>query len=307
MISRRTAFAASLALVACHGAGTLPETSAGVVAGAYTRPAHATPSLYVSDPVANAVVVYDATRPGSTPVRRITAGIDGPAGLTVDASGNLYVANTRHNTVAVYPRGSSEPVHLYSALLVGPDAVAVDTDGDIFVGNFDSFAAPIVEYPAGSESEARNAVASQCPCFPTAIALDSRGDLFAAYNSWYAQTVIYRYSNGSRDGRALRLDFGQQLWEAAGMEQLGSGNLVVARSTPPAVEVFGPHGGQPRYVYHGFGMPRAVAADAAAREIFVSDEARNEVVRLEFPSGKRSGIFSDDLRSAYGIALDARI
>ena len=51
------------------------------------------------------------------PVGEISAGIEGPYGLYVDAQHALYVANQKNNTVTKYPYGTTSPSVTYSAQL----------------------------------------------------------------------------------------------------------------------------------------------------------------------------------------------
>jgi hypothetical protein len=303
MISSRSATVGLIVILCsgCRGPSALPPS---VVTDSAQRQAMPE-ELYVSDPTADAVLVYDAGRPGSDPMRRITDGIDGPGGLALDSMGNLYVADTRSNRVTVYARGSGTPKQTYSDGLSSPVDVALDASNDLFVANFASFTNLVVEYPAGSD-EAQNAVDDQCSCFPTAIAQEPNGDLLAAYNTFYAQTTLYRYSPNRKDGNPLHLSFGEPTWEAAGMIVAPDKDLVVARTAPGAILVFAPGGGSPKHVFDRGGMPRMLAADFNHSRLFVADQAAAHVAVLAYPEGKQLGTFSSGLRSVYGVAFDGQ-
>jgi hypothetical protein len=71
-------------------------------------------TLYVADAAHGRVLLY--AWPGLHLVRQITAGIETPAELAVDAAGTLYVVNAEwalhrsaHPGIAVYPKGASTP------------------------------------------------------------------------------------------------------------------------------------------------------------------------------------------------------
>jgi sugar lactone lactonase YvrE len=123
--------------VANQSAATVTEYAAGTATLAFTvaSPAGSSPlaiafdksgSLYVADtsPAGGSIEVY---QPGSTtPARTITAGIKYPAGLTFDADGNLWVANSS-GSVTAYAPGSTEVLYTISKGIANPTAVAIGT------------------------------------------------------------------------------------------------------------------------------------------------------------------------------------
>ena len=92
------------------------------------------------------VVVYP---PGSTsPSRTITDGVVSPVGITVDATGTLYVTNSTANNVQEYRSGQSEPYQTITRRIELPVAVTVDAQGYLFVT--DNGSNVVVEFPPGS-------------------------------------------------------------------------------------------------------------------------------------------------------------
>ncbi|MBV9719426.1 MAG: hypothetical protein JOZ77_08900 [Candidatus Eremiobacteraeota bacterium] len=106
--------------------------------------------LFASDESTSAVLMYDPNKPNSAPTGSITTGVDVPAGLAVDKTGTLYVANDGNNTIAVYPKGQSSPSLTISSGISGPYGVGVDSKGNVFVSNLDNNT--LTAYKAGATS-----------------------------------------------------------------------------------------------------------------------------------------------------------
>ena len=106
--------------------------------------------LFVSEPFANTIAVYNAASKlrNPLPLRTITNGINFPAGITVDRSGNLYVANYGGNTVTVYAPNGSTPA--YTLNVSSPMDVKVDGSKNVYVSSLSNEA--IYLFPAGASS-----------------------------------------------------------------------------------------------------------------------------------------------------------
>jgi len=94
------------------------------------------PWLYVSDTANSVVYIYDLGKTGSSLIGKITDGLNGPFGLTVDKSGNLYVSNQgTPGNVVVYAAGQTSPSLTLSDDLTTPQGVSVDSSGNVWVMN----------------------------------------------------------------------------------------------------------------------------------------------------------------------------
>ena len=88
--------------------------------------------LYVSDTANSVVYIYELAKTGASLIGEITDGLNGPFGLTVDKSGNLYVANQNTpGNVLIYPPGKTSPSLTLSEGLTTPQGVAVDASGNV--------------------------------------------------------------------------------------------------------------------------------------------------------------------------------
>jgi hypothetical protein len=262
-------------------------------------------TVYVSDPVANDVAVYNAKRSGLQLAARITSGISAPAGLAVDRTGKLFVSNTLNNTVTEYDQGGSSPIKTFSQELLGPVDVVVDNGGTLYVANFYSYRHSIVEFRAGSETPSL-AIRNPCSCTPMGLALDAQENLYVSYLGAYQQTFVYKYAKGSKIAVELSLDFPLLRWEVAGMTFDSAANLLVANQTLPGVEVFQHSQGSASTVLAKTGSPQFVQLSAAEDAIFVSDTLANDVQEYSYPSGQPLSTISSGLMSAYGVAVSPR-
>lgn len=291
---------AAVLLAACvtNGSSSLPP-SAGA---ALQRQTKAAARLYVSDPVGNEVNVYLVAGAHQRPIATITNGIDGPAGLTTDSAGNLYVANTLNNTVTVYRRDGSAPVTTYSEDLLGPVDVAVDGTGRVYVANFYSFVDSIVEFPAGSTRPSIT-IRNPCSCYSTGLTLDTNNNLYAAYQTFYSLPEVYTYAPGSKRG-VLRLNFAPSPRSfVAGLLVDKAANLLVADWKLPGVEVFPPGKHEPSNVFDKTGSPQFLQFASGGSDVFVTDTAHRAVEEYTYPGGHLVDTITAGLKSVYGVAV----
>ena len=177
-------------------------------------------NLYVSDTGNNRVLFYPA---GSTTATRVygqggsfttnnaaaTANsLNGPHGLTVDSSGDLYVADELNNRVLFYPANSTTATRVYGQngsftsgiannggisanSLNQPFGVTLDGGGNVYVG--DTFNNRVLFYPFGSTTATRvygqsgsftsnsansGGVSADTLNDPEAISLDGSGNFY---------------------------------------------------------------------------------------------------------------------------------
>jgi sugar lactone lactonase YvrE len=150
-------------------------------------------TLYVTnEPSAGWVSEYPLGK--TTPSRIITEGISEPAYCTIDASGNLWVANAGGANVTEYLKGSKKPHAVITNSLFDPVGIAIDRSGNLYVGN--GYGAPgknVEVYAPGSQSPSRtitNGVTSPC-----GLAVDSNGTLYVA-NEFQSNVEEYRSGQG---------------------------------------------------------------------------------------------------------------
>ena len=100
------------------------------------------------------VVVYSS---GSTSASRTGSdGVVSPVGITVDATGTLYVTNIDQNNVQEYRSGLSHPFQTITQSMNGPNAVTVDEKGDLQVT--DNGSSVIVEFAPGATNPSKREI-----------------------------------------------------------------------------------------------------------------------------------------------------
>lgn len=165
----------------------------------------------MADPVGGDVAVFAAGATGApNPTATITGpdtGLTYPTGVALDSSGNIYVANAGSSSggadsVFVFPPGSNGDV-VPSATITGnatglafPAAITLDSAGNIYVANQGSEIGgvdSVTEYAVGASGNAAPRAtlsgANTGLATPSAITLDSSGDLWVANMDLFAGSI----------------------------------------------------------------------------------------------------------------------
>jgi streptogramin lyase len=259
--------------------------------------------VYVADTFANTVWIFPASPKNPNPVGSITTGISEPQGLAVDASGNLYVANTGNATVTIYPPGGSTPSLTLSQDLPVPAAVAVDSKGDVWVSNEEGgYTGSLVEFPAGQTIPSTVITGVN----PLGIAVDSADNLYAeSYNNSAAYVAVY--PPGATQPSQT---FGQQnVLEPLGMAIGPTGDVYVSDFYYDDVFVFAASTHKLKHkVFDETGDLTGLTISRYKR-LYVADADMavvSEISRRGF--GKvLADRFHNDLQSAYGVAADPAV
>jgi sugar lactone lactonase YvrE len=126
-----------------------------------------------------------------------SASLNSPAGLAVDAAGDVWVANDLSNTVVEFSKASLSSGPVVPALTIssdrsrslsGPYALAFDSSGDLWVANYDNNT--VVKYLKGSLASGRqvpsvtiSADSSGSLNSPAGLSFDASGNLWVSLAS----------------------------------------------------------------------------------------------------------------------------
>ena len=94
--------------------------------------------MYVSDPANNVIHIFPVAPRPQPECGRITAGLNDPQGLALDAHGDLFVANTSAFNILKFKPGHANPSLTISDAGEYPAGVSVNASGLIAVTNYQS-------------------------------------------------------------------------------------------------------------------------------------------------------------------------
>jgi sugar lactone lactonase YvrE len=233
----------------------------------------------------------------STSPLTIGSGFNGPAGIAVDAAGNVYVTDNGNDAVKEIPAGNGTPVSIGSGF-DDPFGVAVDAAGNVYVGDFANNA--VKKIPAGGGATVSigsgfhnpagvavdvagnvyvadygNSAVKEMPAGggatvsigsgfhnPTGVAVDAAGNVYVAD---YGNSAIKKIPAGG--GVVVTLISGIV---SAGVASDAAGNLYIANNVGGSIEMIPAGGSTPAVIASGFDSPAAVAVDVSGNLYEVS-------------------------------------
>jgi hypothetical protein len=243
-----------------------PGTKTYSVAGTntYTEDGAYTISVSIQDAggaVANTQHV--STTPSST-----YPGLFDNYGVAVDASNNVYVAESIPSRVAVFSQGNPSPTNFLSGI-PNPTWVAVDPAGNVCVASAFTSTAGFFEPGHTTPSYLLSSISN-----PQALAVDASGNL---YVSNAGNNTVTEYAAGS--GTPTATFTGLSNPASLALDQFGD---LFVRNGNSTVSVFASGSLTPTATLTGFINPQGLAVDTAG-DLFVADYGANTVI--EFAAG----------------------
>ncbi len=294
-------FAASAILAGCSANGSAPPLSnpvqqsverASMLPLAEPKPHRAL--VYVSDTLGNFIDVFG--RDGKL-AGRITAGLNRPTDLFVDAGHNLWVGNNGAGDVLKFKRGAMS-ASVYHDVSNAWDA-ATCTNGTLYATNFSGAITVFARghhHPTGSLSESDGAAIS--------VACDAAGNVFATATVLSPPGYVIEFRAGSIQAKLLPIN----LPNPVDAKPDPAGNLLVLDSAG------GGYNTVTEYTEAGSPTGRSMPTDAnwnqmavtpRGKAIFGADQTDSEGVLRSFPSGKLLQTYGDSKFSQIGgIAFD---
>ena len=232
-----------------------------------------------------------------------------PSGVAVDASGDLFVADTTNDRVVRdVPNGYGG----YNQSVVGggqlnlnqPNGVAVDGAGDVFIA--DTFNHRVVkDTPDGSGGYTDSVVDQTGLAYPGGVAVDASGDLFIADTNH--NRVVKDTPNGS-GGYTQSVVDQTGLAHPSGVAVDASGHVFIADTNNGQLVEDTPNGsgGYTQSVLdNSLGYANAVALDGSG-DVFIGDSGRSQVVKYS-PNGSggyAKSVVDNAVAEPYGVAVD---
>jgi DNA-binding beta-propeller fold protein YncE len=236
-------------------------------------------------------------------VEKIRTGIEYPAGIFVDPSETLYVANELdsggHDTVTAYKAGAENPFRTYQGIGCAAD-VLVGADGLVYIADLCGADTPTATRPRGDSCVDNGEVhvyaagsTKQIRLLhfkgaPVSLTLDSKNDLYVGYeNACGFKGQVRRYEPGAVKGVDLLPP--KTIFSIGGIALDNYGKLLVADELHGAIDVFSAEHEPPsRIISTGQTFCNRLAFDRQENRLYVT-----------FP-------YTPDLRRHVGLELDAQ-
>ncbi len=236
------------------------------------------------------------------------SGFTQPESVSVDAKGDLAIADAGANKVFWIAAGTTTPVAIGTGFS-SPDATAFDTVGNLYIA--DSGNNQIVELPlnmSGTVDGTNQTVfVADTVTFggkvlngPSGLAFGPAGALYIS-DLLNGRVVVYNPSNGLTFVKASGLSFP---W---GLAVDSASGLYVAETGGGDVKVYEDGGTVVTLKPEGVTAPWGVAVDASG-SVVISDKASGNIVRVPDLNGTLNDAdaltIETNPKSAYGLALD---
>jgi sugar lactone lactonase YvrE len=226
------------------------------------------------------------------------SGFSSASGVAVDASGNVYVADTGNNAVKEILFAQGYTMITLATGFSSPSGVAVDLSGNLYVSDTGNNA--VKEILAAGGYKTINTLGSGFAS-PTGVAVDGTGNVYVADSGNNAvkeiqaaggYTTVKTLGNGFNDPTGVALD--------------GSGDVFVADHGNSAVKEILPAGGYTTVntVGSGLNSPYGVALDANWN-VYVTDTGNSVVKEMMAPAYTSVMTLGGGFNQAKGLALDA--
>jgi DNA-binding beta-propeller fold protein YncE len=194
------------------------------------------------------------------------ATVSGPAGLAVDGSGNLYVANFNANVVQVYNR-SHKVIRTFGSEITQPYGVAADAAGNTCVTSLADASLNCYD-PAGMKRIAFGLLGD-----PTYVAIDELGNVWIVDNSLTGIRVFDKLGSGlmSITGAFIGVNNFYGIAEHQGWIGFATDSSynVFALATADVLLQTGSYNGGASSIN---GLPIAIAIDSASNVWVVADD-----------------------------------
>jgi len=224
-------------------------------------------------------------------------GLSAPRGLSIDAAGNAYVADTGNNRVVKLSAGDRVQTTVGFTGLSHPQDVAVDAAGNVYAS--DSGNSRVVKLPAGGGPQVTLPFVGLTA--PDGIAVDGAGAVYAV------QPVVLGASP-PYVGRVLKLAGSTQvelavgLRSPAGMDVGSDGTVYVAETYFNRIRVIPPSGPLGSIESSNFSTPVDVAVNSTGA-LYVASKFNNQIVQIPVGGGNGTVVPFRNLSNPLGVAV----
>ncbi|WP_299583997.1 cadherin-like beta sandwich domain-containing protein [Mucilaginibacter sp.] len=236
-----------------------------------------------------APVSSGVTAPGFSSTPSVISSVGTPNALTVDAAGNIYMADHADNTIKKIPANGGSPVIVGSGFTT-PNGVAVDAAGNVYVADLNSSSIKMIPVGGGAQVAVGSGFSN-----PYGVAADAAGNIFVAdYNG----SSAYKIPAGG--GAQVKI---ATIGTPTGIALDGVGNVYIAGFSLSIIKKFPADGSPSVTIGSGLNQVFGVAADNFGN-VFLADYSTTTI--KEIPAGGGVPIIlASDFVHPIGMALDA--
>ena len=225
-----------------------------------------------------------------------------PGGVAVDASGNVYIADTGDDAVKEWSAATKTLSTLVASGLSGPQGVAVDTSGNVYIADTGDNA--VKEWNAAAKT--LSTLVASGLSGPQGVAVDASGNVYIAdtgdnaVKEWNAatKTLSTLVASGLSGPQGAAVD--------------ASGNVYIADTGDNAVKEWNAAAKTlSTLVSSGVNGPQGVAVDPSGNVYFVDSyqvvsgtDFYNAIVEWNVATQKVSVLAYSNLNSPAGVAVD---
>jgi sugar lactone lactonase YvrE len=222
----------------------------------------------------------------------VSSGLNEPAGVTVDGSGNVYIADTKNSAIKEWSASTQQVTTLVSSGLSGPWGVAVDGSGNVYIADTGNNA--IKEWSASTQQV--TTLVSSGLNMPWKVAVDGSGNVYFV-DLWNFEIKEWSASSQQVTTLLSGLDF------TYGVAVDGSGNVYFADNPISAIKEWSASTQQvTTLVSSGLSYPWGVAVDGSGN-IYIADQGNNAIKEWGASTQQVTTLVSSGLSNPYDVAV----
>jgi DNA-binding beta-propeller fold protein YncE len=229
----------------------------------------------------------------------VSSGLNSPASVAVDGSGNVDIADTGHYAIKQYSPSTGQVSTIVSTTVNGnngPFGVAADGSGNVYIA--DTFDNQILEYTS-SNQPVTTLASGLGQTF--GVAVDGSGNVY--FSDHAGNGSIGELFAGGGSTTLVDNSINTNFNNPRGVAVDAAGNVYIADTNDNVIKEYSPSTGQLSTLVGGLSLPQGVAVDGSGN-VFIADSGHNQILERVAATGKVNTIVSG-LNNPLGVAVDA--
>ena len=230
----------------------------------------------------------------AAPTTLVAGVLASPAGVAVDGSGNVYIADSNNNAIKEWNASTKAVTTLVSTGLFQPNGVAVDGSGNVYIADTNNN--KIKEWNVSTK--AVTTLVSTGLNAPNGVAVDGSG------NVYIADRVNHAIKEWNASTKAVTTLVSTGLNSPAGVAVDGSGNVYIADTNHNAIKEWNASTKTvTTLVSAGLSFPYGVAVDGSGN-VYIADAGNSAIKEWNASTNTVTTLVSTGLSFPYGVAVD---